>query len=115
MGEMGQAEAWYFGFLRDLFHFSSLESLLVFLQAFFACFPSFSPNSVVTLGVLTVRVEDGCLIEVLTSCPANSLLFTVHSFTSRSSKCMLAESGGREWVLFETALSLWCRAYSWAW
>ena len=67
-----------------------------------------SPNSVSALGVLTVVVKDWCPIEVLIG--AVGKFATVHSFTSRSSKCKfrlrrLAESGGPEQVLFETALS----------
>ena len=56
-----------------------------------------SPNSAVTLGVLTVVVEDGCPIEVLIDVCGQSLPFIVHSFTSRSSKCISTAQARRIW------------------
>ena len=56
-------------------------------------------------------VKDGCLIEVLASPVAKSLLFTVHSprdLRSAFRLRRLAEFAGPERVLFE--ISLWCLA-----
>ena len=72
----------------------------------------FPPHSASTLGILTVVVKDGCLIEVFIGV---SGLFATICSTVRSPPDLrsafrlpgLAESGGRERVLFETALSLW--------
>ena len=47
----------------------------------------FSPNSVDTLGVLTIIEKQLCL-DRCAARPANSLLLTVHSRLSKSSKCI---------------------------
>ena len=47
-------------------------------------------------------------------CPANSLLFTVHSCLSKSSKCIPLRRLRRR-VLLATALSLWRRAHFRTW
>ena len=50
------------------------------------------------MGILTVTVKDGCLIEA----PANLLLFTVHDLLNAFQLRRLAESGGPARVLFKT-------------
>ena len=58
----------------------------------------FSPNSVVTLGVLTVRERQVCLDRCASwACAANSLLFTVHSCLSTSSMCISTAQARRIW------------------
>ena len=55
---------------------------------------NFSPNSVDTLGVLTVGEKQVCLDRCSARpCPANSLLFTVHSCLSTSSMCTSTAQG----------------------
>ena len=77
--------------------------------------PFFLKQSVATLGVLKVVVKDGCLIEVSSGRPCNSLLLQyIHSPRYDGSAFRLrrlAETGGPAWALFKTALSLCCCAH----
>ena len=57
-----------------------------------------SPNSVDTLGLLTVVEKQLCLDRCAArACPANSLLFTVHSCLSTSSMCISTAQARRIW------------------
>ena len=79
------------------------------------------PQTVWThLGVLTVIEKQLCLDRCATrACAANSPLFTVHSYLSKSSTCIstaqLTKSARRRRVLLATPLSLWCRAHFRTW
>ena len=80
----------------------------------------FSPNSVVTLEVLTVIVKAGCPIggSHIRGRLIRCHLRYIHSprnLQSASRLRRLAELGGLARVYFSTALSSWCLAHFWTW
>ena len=109
---------------RDIL--ARLLELINSLSILLHCFPPYSgllylfPKQCGKSRVLMVRVKAGCLIGSAhrASGLIRCYLQYIHSPRDLRSACRLrrlAESGGLARVLFETALSLWCRARFLTW